>query len=438
MPCPACPALPPCAQSLKQLPMQNLLDKYGQPLGAITLSDKDAQTNRRKSIAIELALNTRMLTKKDVQTWRRAWQMAIHHEMPKRIELYNVYTDTEIDGHLSGAISQINDAIKQRAFKIVDRKTRKEKPEATELLEAEWFKDFMQHALMARYWGHSLIQLGDVTTTNGRQTLSGCELIPREHVVPEFGLILPEASDDPNKGIPYREGRISQWVIEAGTSHGLGLYLKASPHTISKKNMLAFWDQFGELFGHPIRIAKTSNPDPKERSRVENMLTQMGAAAWGLFPEGTEIEIKEASRGDAFEVYDRRIVRANSELSKMVLTETMTMDDGASLSQSQVHEKMFKQTVESEADRFRDLVNNRLIPRLAYLGFALNPATDLFEWEYALEYTPEQLAKVEEIVARDNEIDPKYWQERYGIPVIGKKQQQPNFNLSQPGLDFFV
>lgn len=415
-----------------------LLDKYGQPFSAITMADKDSRQNRIKSIAVELALNTRMLTKKDVQTWRRAWQMAINHEMPKRLELYNVYTDTEIDGHLSGAISQLNDAVKQRSFKVVDRKTRKEKPEITELLEAEWFKDLMHHALMSRYWGHSLIQLGDVITVDGRKTISHCQLVPREHVVPEFGLILPEASDEPDKGISYREGKIAQWVIEAGTSHGLGLYLKASPHTISKKNMLAFWDQFGELFGHPIRIAKTSNPDPKERSRVENMLTQMGAAAWGLFPEGTEIDIKEASRGDAFEVYDKRIVRANSELSKMVLTQTMTMDDGSSLSQSQVHEKMFKQTVESEADRFRDLVNNRLIPRLALLGFPINPATDLFEWDYALEYSPDQMNKLEENIMRDYEIDPKYFVEKYNIPVMGRKQPNPAFSLKQEGMDFFV
>ena len=73
-----------------------------------------------------------------------------------------------------------------------------------------------------------------------------------------------------------------------------------------------------------------------EINKVEKMLADMGAAAWGLFPEGTEIDIKESSRGDAFNVYDRRIERANREMSKGILNQTMTIDDGGSL-QSQVH-----------------------------------------------------------------------------------------------------
>lgn len=416
--------------------MNNLLDQYGQPYNAITLADKPSMSKLR-SMVVELALNTRNLTKKDIAVWRQAWQMAISHDNPRRGELYNVYTDVDIDSHLTGAINQVNNSVKQRGFKIIDRKTKKEKPELTELFEAEWFKDFMQYVLEARYWGHSLIQLGDVITGFGNMKFEKVELVPRQHVIPEYGLILRDPADEFNKGFPYRQGKIALWVIEAGTPKGLGIYLKTAPHAISKKNMLAFWDQFGELFGHPIRIAKTSNPDPKERSRVESMLTQMGAAAWGLFPEGTDIEIKETSRGDAFEVYDRRVLRANSEMSKAVLTETMTMDDGASLSQSQVHEKMFKQTVETEADRVRDVVNNHLIPRMAQLGFPLGE-NDIFRWNYALEYTPEQMNTLEKNVLDNYEVDPQYWIDNYSIPVLGPKQKQSPFNFSQEQLDFFV
>lgn len=79
-----------------------------------------------------------------------------------------------------------------------------------------------------------------------------------------------------------------------------------------------------------------------ERSRIESMLENMGAAAWGLFPDGTDIDIKESSRGDAFNVYDRRIDRANSEMSKGLLNQTMTIDNGSSLSQSEVHLEVFE------------------------------------------------------------------------------------------------
>ncbi|NLF42019.1 MAG: DUF935 family protein [Bacteroidales bacterium] len=415
--------------------MTNLLDQYGQPFSAITFADKGNPEVMRKMV-VELAMQTKQLTKKDIGTWRRAWQMAISVENPRRGPLYNIFSDVEIDGHLSGAISQVCDAVKQRGFKIVDRKTKKEKPELKELLEADWFKDFMQLVLDARNWGHSLIQLGDVVKTAGTIKLQNVEIVPREHVVPELGLILKEPNDEFKNGIPYRDGKISTWVIEAGAAKNLGLFLKAAPHAISKKNMLAFWDSFGELFGMPIRFAKTSG-EPAERSRVEKMLAQMGAAAWGVFPLGTDIDIKETSRADAFEVYDRRVVRSNSEMSKIVLSQTMTIDDGSSLSQSLVHEKMFKQTVEANADAVRDVVNNKLLPRLSLLGFPFSES-DLFQWEYALEYSPEQLAKVEEIVLNNYDVEPKYFIERYSIPVIGAKQKQQQGLVFNKDLDFFV
>ena len=71
----------------------------------------------------------------------------------------------------------------------------------------------------------------------------------------------------------------------------------------------------------------------------------------------------ESTKGDAFNVYDKRVDRANSELSKLIIGQTMTIEDGSSLSQSQTHLEVFQNLVESDADMLADLVNNQLIPR---------------------------------------------------------------------------
>lgn len=72
-----------------------------------------------------------------------------------------------------------------------------------------------------------------------------------KHVCPEYGVITPEPAADWRTGIPYREGDFALWCIEVGTPKDLGLLLKCAPSCISKKNMLAFWDMFGEIFGAP-------------------------------------------------------------------------------------------------------------------------------------------------------------------------------------------
>jgi len=406
--------------------MVTLLDRYGVPLKSdLQLADK---YEKLKKMVIELAVQTQALTKKDIASWRQAWQMAIDVENPRRKPLYDIYRDIEIDNHLSGIIEQLTGAVMARSFKIIDKRTKKEVPELTETLEAEWFKNIVKIILDTRYWGHSLVQFGDLIVTPFGKRFENVEIIPREHVISEYGVILKNIWDDKNAGINYREGKIAQWVLEITYHYSLGIYLKVAPQAISKKNMLAFWDQFGEIFGMPIRIAKTSTTDPKERIKLEKMLTEMGSAAWGLFPDGTEIDIKESSRGDAYNVYDKRIDRANTEMSKAILTVTMTTDDGSSKSQSEVHQDMLNLLIEKEADRVKDIINNKLIPKLIDFGFPFEPQHQ-FEWDYAMDYTPEQQIAIENLLLNHFDIDEKYFVEKYNVPIRGR--------LNQTQLGFF-
>ena len=394
-----------------------------------------ASTRDRKriqSMTVELKLQADALTQKDMRSWRQAWQTAIDIENPRRGRLYDIYRDVEVDLHLGGCVDQRKGFVEKKSFKLVDAKG-KQDDVATQILEAAWTKDMIGYILDSRYWGHSLIQLGDIITVDGEMRYTGIEVVNRKHVIQEYGVIIREQGDEWQTGIPYREGPMADWVIEAGKPKDLGLYLKAATQTIPKKNMLAYWDQFGEIFGMPIRIAKTTARDPKDRSQIENMLSSMGAAAWGLFPDGTDIDIKETTRGDAFNVYDKRIDRANSELSKGILNQTMTIDNGSSLSQSEVHLEVFENVVEKDADLVKDIVNDQLLPRMVKHGF---PVKGLhFEWDNSIDYTPEQQLEYEKMILDRFEVDPKYLIDKYGIPITGVKKQPEQAALARPFFD---
>ncbi len=383
----------------------------------------------------ELAEQNRALTKKDIRDWRAAWQMAIDVENPRRDRLYSIYADTDVDLHQSGAIGQRKGMVKKKSFKLVDAKG-DENREATELLEATWFKNLVDLALDSRYWGYTLIQLGDVIEGPGKKPgYSETLLVPRAHVIPEHGVVVKNPYDEWQKGYDYRDSDMTPWCVEAGSALDLGLYLKTSTQTIPKKNMLAFWDQFGEIFGMPIRIATTSSRDPKDHAKIEGMLDDMGALAWGLFPEGTEIKFEETSRGDAFNVYDKRIERANSEISKAILNQTMTIDDGGSLSQSQVHLDVFKNVVDADADFIRDIVNGQLLPRMVLHGFPVKGLR--FEWDESVDYTPEQMVSYETMIADRYDVDPGYFIDKYNIPIIGKKEPATATLRGAAGRPFF-
>lgn len=389
----------------------------------------------KKKLLIELKIQAERLSKKDIATWRRAWQIALNPENPQRAALLDVYTDVAVDLHLSGAVDQRNRMGFKKAFKIVD-KTGKEQPELTELFEVEWFKDFWKYVQESVYYGYSLIEFGDIVGDDKTMRYSHVSLIPRKHVIPEFGVVVREVGDEPKKGISFTEGKMAEWCIGVGKPNDLGLLLKLAPPALSKKNMLAYWDAFGEIFGMPIRIGKTASRDPKDIDRAEKFLAEMGALSWGLFPEGTEIEIKETTRGDAFNVYDRRIERANSEMSKGILNQTMTIDDGSSYSQSQTHLDIFKNLIDADADRVRDAVNWKLIPQMIQHGFPLQGCR--FDWDESVEWTPEQQLQIEQMLLMSYEIDPQYFIEKYNIKITGVKQQPDFSNLKIEDSRFFV
>lgn len=346
--------------------------------------------------------------------------MAIDYENPNRCRLYDIYADAVLDAHLSGCIGQRKGKTLQKDFRLVG-KDGKENTEATTLLQQEWFTDFMDLCLDSRFWGPTLIQLGDIIhDEDGIMRFDGVELVPRKHVVPEYGVVVQSPGDDWHSGISYTDGDFANWVVPVGKGRDLGLLLKCCPSCISKKNMLAFWDMFGEIFGQPMRIAHTSSPDEGERRRIEEALQNMGAAFWSLFPEGTDIEIKESSRGDAYNVYDKRVDRCNSELSKAVLMQTMTIDSGSSLSQSEVHLEIFERVTESDAAMVSNVVNGRLLPLMVRHGFPVKGLR--FQWNNAASYTPAEQREIERLLLEYYEIPAEYFTDKYGVQIAGARE----------------
>lgn len=397
-------------------------DMLHTPHGEFNLA-KGSDRKRVKKMVIELQRTTDALTRKDIADWRYAWQMAINVDHPDRRRLYDIYRDVEIDLHLSGCVKQREGFVMAKSFKLVDA-SGNENEEAHHYFDQSWFKQLLKLALEANNWGHSLIELGDITTDgDGCVCYTDVRLINRKHVIPEYGRVVQQLGQDWTSGIEYRTAPFTDWLIEAGRPDDLGLYLKAATQTIPKKNMLAFWDTFGEIFGMPMRIARTASRDPKEAGRLEQMLKDAGTSQYMVAGQDTEIEFVESGKGDAFNVYDKRIDRANSELSKLIIGQTMTIEDGSSLSQSETHLEVFQNLVESDCDMLRDIVNNQLIPRMVKHGFPIKGLR--FEWDDAVDYTPEQQVAYETMVADRYEVDPSYFAEKYSMPVGERRNAQP-------------
>lgn len=392
------------------------------PYGELNLAKPEGRA-KFQSIVMDIHRTTDALTRKDIADWRAAWQMAINVDNPNRQRLYDIYRDVSVDLHLSGCMEQRRGFVMSRSFKLVNE-SGDEDEQALHYFDQSWFKQLMRLCHESLWYGHSLIELGDITQDgDGCQCFECVRLIPRKHVIPEYHRCVQNVGDDWTSGIDYHESPYSDWLIEAGQPDDLGLFLKAAQQTIPKKNALAFWDAFAEIFGMPMRVAKTTTRDPKEWKRLEQMLYDAGNNLAMVTGMETEVQFVESGKGDAFNVYDKRIDRANSELSKLIIGQTMTIEDGSSLSQSETHLEVFENLVESDRDMLRDIVNNQLIPRMVKFGFPLKGLR--FEWDDAVDYTPEQQVAFETMIINNYDVDPSYFADKYGMPVGERRQVAP-------------
>jgi len=194
------------------------------PYGNFNLAKGEDQA-RVKHVIMQLQQTTDALTRKDIADWRRAWQAAINIDNPNRGPLYDIYRDTDADGHLSGCIRQREGFVMAKSFKIVDDKG-EDKPELLDYFDHSWFKDFCLYVLDSVYWGHSLIELGDVVGIGTTGIAYDCvRLIPRKHVIPEYGRFILQQGQDWRAGIDYHVAALAASLIEAGKSYVLGLVL---------------------------------------------------------------------------------------------------------------------------------------------------------------------------------------------------------------------
>jgi hypothetical protein len=190
---------------------------------------------------------------------------------------------------------------------------------------------------------------------------------------------------------------------------------------IWKKNALAAWADFQEIFGSPLRIGKTNLKDGETADNMEKMLKNMGVAAYGMFDTDDVIELVETKRSDAYQVFDQMLVRCNSEISKLILGQTGTMDEKSFVGSAEVHERILQMGLKADKRLILNVLNKQLIPMLEGLGFVFGDFKFNVVKEDAL--TLEEKAKIDIEFLKTGlfTMDPKVIKEKYGselIPVV--------------------
>ncbi|MQX36828.1 phage portal protein family protein [Roseospira navarrensis] len=131
-----------------------------------------------------------------------------------------------------------------------------------------------------------------------------------------------------------------------------------------KSFSLQDWAAFGEIYGMPIRIGRYDQAHSAEdRAVLKQAVSMIGRQAAAILPRGMDLEFIDAAQGAVGpDVFERLARYWDEQVSKVILGQTMTADDGSSRAQAQVHDQVRLDILEADAADIsetlqRDLVN---------------------------------------------------------------------------------
>ncbi len=137
-----------------------------------------------------------------------------------------------------------------------------------------------------------------------------------------------------------------------------------------KSYTLKDWMAFLEVFGMPLRVGRYGQGASHDNKRVLlKAVREISTDAAAIIPRDMDIEFIEAKGGQGNAVFGAMSEYLDKQISKAVLGQTMSTDEGASLSQAQVHENVRHDIAKADARQVAATINRDLIRPFVDLNF---------------------------------------------------------------------
>lgn len=139
---------------------------------------------------------------------------------------------------------------------------------------------------------------------------------------------------------------------------------------------------YAQIFGQPYRWATYARGDTAAAEQLYTIMEEMGSAAFGVGPEGTDIQFHESSRSGSDLPQAALLDRADRACDILLLGQTLTTDVGASGSRAlgEVHRSVRSDIVDAAAGWLSEILNEQLIPALFTLQRGGAPDLSTLPW----------------------------------------------------------
>lgn len=308
----------------------------------------------------------------DIQIWKSAIRAFENLTNPSRVALYDLYEDIILDGQIEATWCKRQDAVLNQELVFV--RDGVEDEQINKLLNSPDMRIIIKELHNSIAWGFTLIQINNIYYDENEEVYKiDFDLIPRKHVHPEEGFeCVSRQQSIASKDFLFMEQPIANYMLWAGEKKDKGIFAKTAQYVIYKRGGFGDWSQFAEMFGMPFRELIYDDYDEATRKKLEKGLQEWGSAGYSLHPRSADLKIHPTGGSTGSnEVYDRLIAACDASISKTILGNTLTTEQGENGARSlgEVHKEVEDAKTASDKQFILSILNTKFRAILKRFGF---------------------------------------------------------------------
>lgn len=284
----------------------------------------------------------------DIETLKNAILSATGKYNQDRTTVYDMYTNAiDFDGVLSSLIQQRLLATSGRRLEYLVNDEPSDAAKA--VTDAPRFMAFVEALILAKvFWGMGLIELKDGKWFD-------FDIIPIKHIDPFRKVVMKLQNMQSNDDTPY-SGNPN--VLFIGEADNFGLLAQAVIPAIYKRAAMNNWANYVRLAGNNFErvIYRGGALDPAKRNEALKALQSRQARAMD-FPADIEYKVENLSSTQQNALFKEHVEYLDTLMTRLILGQTMTTQDGSSRSQAEVHERTQETILDADAKFVLDVLN---------------------------------------------------------------------------------
>jgi len=290
----------------------------------------------------------------DAGDYKQAFLSSRARYTQERSKIYDYYQNAlDFDAHLKGLIQHrlLSTAGRKIEYIVNDQPSE----QVQEFIDSPVFEKFIYDYLMADiFWGMGLVQF-DKDEQPTRNWLR-YTMIPIKHIDP-YAEVVRRQQYSVSDGDKSYKGMKN--VMFIGDKESFGLLQQLSLLAMYKRAATNDWASYSQLASTNFRVVKYKGalPGNAQRSAIRDIVDNVANGTLDYSQLDMDVTTENQTSSSQNQLFENYVAYLDDQMTKLVLGQTMTTEDGSSRSQAEVHERTQESIFDADAKRFINFMN---------------------------------------------------------------------------------